>query len=281
MIEEKARISELNGNNPTKSYFMLKNGCFLMIHLIISVWFQVKWLESETHQDVRSPVQLYINTEDFDTGIKLQDIQSVYIAPIDRLSSYDLKSIGSNQAIGDNFRITYRLYETEANVEKNTNKEFPNVKQSRFGLFSAAQAEQTLFRTVTQYFLALVGRPEVELKEEFIFSGIKTEFKGPSNAYDTFYGEGGYVFNFDKDYMYKVKEENDDSIQAMSMRDFLFDTVPQDFNNQLAILSLDWAMYNVHYDYLIYSAILLNYQPNGEMRISTKVSSFRKTPSMI
>ncbi len=39
MRAEKARINELNGNNPTKSYFMLKNGCFLMIHLIISVWF--------------------------------------------------------------------------------------------------------------------------------------------------------------------------------------------------------------------------------------------------
>ncbi len=71
-----------------------------------------------------------------------------------------------------------------------------------------------------------MGRPEAELKEEFIFSGIKKEFKGPSNSYDTFYGEGGYVFNFDKDYNYKVKEENADSIEAMSMRDFLFATVP-------------------------------------------------------
>ncbi len=63
-----------------------------------------------------------------------------------------------------------------------------------------------MFRKVTQSFLTIVGKPEIELKEEFTFSGIKTEFRGPSSTYDSFYGEGGYVFNFDKDYKHKVKE---------------------------------------------------------------------------
>jgi len=37
-----------------------------------------------------------------------------------------------------------------------------------------------------------------ELTSPFVFAGIETQYRGVSNDYDSFYGEGGYVFNFDK-----------------------------------------------------------------------------------
>ena len=83
---EKERLKKLSGDDALKSYNLLKNGCILLIHLIISVVFQVSWLESTVHSDLRAPISYYLDNETFGSGIKLSTIQSSYLGPIDRIT---------------------------------------------------------------------------------------------------------------------------------------------------------------------------------------------------
>ena len=101
-----------------------------------------------------------------------------------------------------------------------------------------------------------------ELTSPFVFAGIETQYIGVSNEYDSFYGEGGYVFNFDENYNLKDKSRN------LSLRQFLFATAQEGNQNQLGLFSLDWVMYNANYDCFIYVALLFKYLPNGELKIT-------------
>jgi len=121
---EKERLKKLSGDDAVKSYNLLKNGCILLIHLIISVVFQVSWLESTVHSDLRAPVSYYLDNETFETGIKLKDMTSSYVGPIDRITKFDLNQIGNNRAVGDNFRLTFRMYSVAPNEDVNTQRVF-------------------------------------------------------------------------------------------------------------------------------------------------------------
>lgn len=108
----------------------------------------------------------------------------------------------------------------------------------------------------------------------FVFAGMETQYTGTSNEYTSFYGEGGYVFNFDENLKLK------DMSQDLTLREFLYATAREGNENQLGLFSLDWVMYNANYDCFIYVALLFKYLPNGELQITEKVTSVRAVPML-
>jgi len=91
--------------------------------------------------------------------------------------------------------------------------------------------------------------------------GIEKGYIAASNDYASLFGEGGYVFLFDKDL--KLKDEEDDKTLA----EFLEGTIETNFLNKLAVFGADWVMYNPNFDCMVYTGIVFSYSPNGELQV--------------
>ena len=113
----------------------------------------------------------------------------------------------------------------------------------------------------------------VEHTDVHVFAGIEKSFTAPGTKYVTPYDEGGFTFIFNKEYKMQGERGVD-----MNFDEFLKLTVQDKFDHRLGIFSVDWAMYNANYDFLIYNALLFQYMPNGELVTQLKTESFRMKP---
>ena len=111
----------------------------------------------------------------------------------------------------------------------------------------------------------------IEEVEPKVSGGVTKSYVPPSSDFDSLYGEGGYVFEFDEKLLLK-----DESVD-LTLKQFLDKTLEEDDRYGLAMLGADWAMYNSNYDYLIYAAVVISYTPNGELKASSLVYSFPRT----
>ena len=104
---------------------------------------------------------------------------------------------------------------------------------------------------------------------------MKKAYKEPGRSFDTFFGEGGYVFEFDQE-----KTLINEPVDGIDMEAFIDATLEEEFWYELANLGVDWAMYNSNYDFIIYNAILFQYLPNGQLVTILKTTSFRTEPNL-
>lgn len=81
------------------------------------------------------------------------------------------------------------------------------------------------------------------------------------------------MFEFDKD-RNMIKNEGE---QVITLDEFLTKTIEEKNTFNMGIIGTDWVMYNPNYDFLVYSAIVFSYKPNGELETATQVLSFPRT----
>jgi len=85
---------------------------------------------------------------------------------------------------------------------------------------------------------------------------LQREYINPNNNFETFFDEGGYVFEFDDEKMLLLEQQEEDSGIELDMETFLDATLNEQFWVNLAILGVDWVMYNPNYDFIVYNALL-------------------------
>lgn len=98
--------------------------------MVVSMFFYFVWSESSKHSDISSPVQKYILDGTFDTPFALVDMQATYREPVHRIALFDYSKIGAHEAIGNNLRVTYRLF----NVQKNTDPTTMDIFKTEMSL---------------------------------------------------------------------------------------------------------------------------------------------------
>ena len=129
------------------------------------MFFYLEWSESAIHADILQPIQKYIIEETFDTTFTLDEMESTYKEPAERLMKFDFNSIGSHQAIGDKIRLTYRIYNTKENTEETTKAVFPNYKTSNHPLRSYAEKAEPVDIQLVKDLLGVLIEDPPEYKE--------------------------------------------------------------------------------------------------------------------
>jgi len=133
-IVERRKVLQLSDKKKTEeSYFKLKQGCLLLVHLICSNVFFMMWSEIPMHSELRTVFEKKLLEDTLLTDLQL-DFEQVS----DRLIKMPYNQIGPNLAMGDNLRLTFRLYSMQENLDEKTNKVFEKVKVSTTTLPSAA-----------------------------------------------------------------------------------------------------------------------------------------------
>lgn len=193
--------------------------------------FYISWSESEKHADILQPIKKYIIEDTFDTTFALKEMEATYKDPAERVMIYNFSKIGSHKAIGDKIRLTYRLYNSENNEDSTTNKIFSLAKTSNHPLHSYSERPEPVDITIIKDILNVLIEEPPERKDAYTFAikeGMLGDSKEPlplikeyaatSGNFDTFYDEGGYVFEFNNE---KIIVDASTRMKDITMEEFL------------------------------------------------------------
>ena len=88
----------------------------------------------------------------FDDSFVLGETIAFYTLVSQRIPLVNYESVGSSRIVGDSVRVTFRLYETEENLDEKTNSVFAKTKTSTLPLFTETLRHEDFF---TQLFSSL------------------------------------------------------------------------------------------------------------------------------
>ena len=187
----------------------------------------------------------------------------------------DLTKFGFNYNVGQDYaRVTYRYFKEAINEYPGTNTVFPSETLINQLISTISFRNTDTDKRMQHIAQKLLNWKDVEVRHDIVFDTktgegedmtIDLQYTQPGNMTETPYGEGGYVFIFDK-------ETGLDRRTGQH-----YSTMSKINHKQIGVTGIvvvDWVMYNPNHDIFLYVAMEYLHRPNGSFQPELRVEMF-------